>query len=141
MTISCLNVRTKPIGAGDSTANPDWQAVEEGIEKLRTITGMAEIFDESHNSITISSERGEYFLVQGFFKSKEYVLVDIRRPVPDHVEFVKPIDGNECLEHNTIIDLDAILTVVKACFETGEFNDSNPYSWVDLYSDTSRFDY
>ena len=141
MKISCLTVRVTPRGMGDSIANPDWHTVKQGIEKLRNTTGMAEVTDESCNNITISSEEGEYFLVLGFAGTKEFVLIDDRRPVPDHIEFVEPIDGNTCLKHNTIEDLDAIIMVAKAYYETGEFQDSAPYLWVDLYSDTTRFDY
>jgi len=90
----------------------------------------------------ISSEEGAYYLVDATSRNKRLVmLVDKRVAVPTspaEYETVS-INGNETLKHNTITDFDVILSMLDRYIETGDLFDKEPFTWLDVLNEGTRF--
>ena len=114
------------------------------LSVLAEASGTFSIEEGNGHYIEISSEEGSYFVVTGF-SGDDLVLIDNNKSVPvDCADYVqKYINGNECLEHNTVDDFEAVSNILKHFINTGEFCESESYVWINcnLKKHSKRFSF
>lgn len=133
----------------ESVDSPDEKEVAKAVKFLKSESGGVTLntCDESGTQvgyILIQGMAGKYFLVQSEHNNDQFLLVDTQKDVPKSpVDETLDILGNECLEHNTVNDLDAIMKSVKSFLKSGAFKDFDSYSWIEVNKGTNahRFNY